>query len=111
MAQESYSVSEAAGLLGVSAPTVRSMAARGRLESFRTPGGHLRVTRESLEDARRGSKEKREALGPSPVLRNRRERVEELALEAQEHRARRELQKLTREEQEEAERRAAAVEA
>ena len=77
------------------------MAAEGALEGFRTPGGHLRITRDSLEAVRTGTKEKREAQGPSPVLRNRRERVEELALEAQELRAEREIQRL-RQEQDEA---------
>src|SRR5579875_285307 len=101
MARESYSVTEAARSLGISAPTVRRMAAEGALKGFRTPGGHLRITRDSLETVRTGTKEKREAQGPSPVLRNRRERVEELALEAQELRAEREIQRL-RQEQDEA---------
>lgn len=77
------------------------MAAEDELESFRTPGGHLRITRESVEAARTGRKEKREAPGPSSVLRNRRERVEELALEAQELRAQREIERLRREKDEE----------
>ena len=47
----------------------------------------------------------------SPVLQNRRERLEELTLEAQEHRAKRELEKLRREEQEEAEKEEAEAEA
>src|SRR5208283_1812965 len=50
---------------------------------------------------------KRERFRPvrdaSPVLQNRRERLEELTLEAQEVRARRELMKLQREEEDEAE--------
>jgi F0F1-type ATP synthase epsilon subunit len=45
------------------------------------------------------------------VLQNRRERLEELTLEAQEHRARRELDKLRAEEQEEEDRREAEAEA
>ena len=77
------------------------MAAEGELQNFRTPGGHLRITRESVEAARNGTKEKRENAGPSPVLRNRRERVEELALAAQELRAQHELDKLRREQEEE----------
>lgn len=87
------------------------MAADGELESFRTPGGHLRITRESVESARTGRKEKREAPGPSSVLRNRREHVEELALEAQELRAKRELARLKKEEREETEREEAEQEA
>ena len=47
----------------------------------------------------------------SPVLQNRRERLEELTLEAQEHRARRELARLRQEEQEEAEKQEAEAEA
>jgi hypothetical protein len=47
----------------------------------------------------------------SPVLQNRRERLEELALEAQQHRARREPEKLRREQREEAERREAEAQA
>jgi excisionase family DNA binding protein len=101
MSQESYSVSQTAHLLGISPPTVRRMVAEREIESFRTPGGHLRITRESAEAARTGRKDKREAAGPSPVLRNRRERVEELALEAQELRAQREIEKLRREQDEE----------
>lgn len=104
MSHESCSVSEAARLLGLSAPTVRRMAADGELESFKTSGGHLRIPRESIEAMRTGHAEKREAAGPSPVLRNRRERLEELTIEAQEHRARRELRKLREEEQQEIER-------
>jgi hypothetical protein len=81
------------------------MAADGTLEAFRTPGGHLRVTAESIEAAK-GQRDARprSAREPSAVLQNRRERLEELNLETQEHRARRELEKLRREEQEEADR-------
>lgn len=111
MAHESYSVSQAARSLGISPPTVRRMAAEGELESFRTPGGHLRITHESLEAARHGNKEKREAASPSPVLRNRREELEELTLEVQKHRARRDLKKIQREEQEESERQEAEAQA
>jgi excisionase family DNA binding protein len=111
MSHQSYSVSEAARLLGVSTPTARRMAAEGELNAFRTPGGHLRITHESLEAIRKGPKEKRETQGPSPVLRNRRERVEELALEAQELRAQREIERLRREKVEEREQAEAEAEA
>ncbi|HEV2177320.1 MAG TPA: hypothetical protein VGW33_08980 [Terriglobia bacterium] len=53
----------------------------------------------------------RQVRDASPVLQNRRERLEELTLEAQEHRARRELTKLEREEQKEAESREAEARA
>ena len=101
---ESYSVSEAARLLGVSIPTAKRMAADGHVEGFRTPGGHLRIVAESIETLREQRRQPRPVRDPSPVLQNRRERLEELTLEAQEHRARRELEKLRREEQQEAER-------
>jgi excisionase family DNA binding protein len=103
---DSLSASEAAALLGVSNPTLKRMARDSTLESFRTPGGHLRITAESLDAMRNGRQSRpwpvRDA---SPVLQNRRERLEELTLEAQEHRARRELEKLRAEEREEADRR------
>ena len=101
---ESYSVSEAARLLGISIPTLKRMAADGQLEGFRTPGGHLRIIAESIEALREQRRQPRPVRDPSPVLQNRRERLEELTLEAQEHRARRELEKLRREEQQESER-------
>ena len=108
----SYSVSEAAPVLGVSIPTLKRMAAEGRLESFRTPGGHLRILAESVEAVRdHRQTQPRPVRDASPVLQNRRERLEELTLEAQEHRARRELARLQQEEQEEAERQEAEAEA
>jgi len=88
------------------------MAAEGRIESFRTPGGHLRILAESVEDVREHRQpQPRPVRDASPVLQNRRERLEELTLEAQEHRARRELARLRQEEQEEAERLEAEAEA
>lgn len=105
---ESYSAGEAAGVLGVSIPTLKRMASDGQVESFRTPGGHLRILAESIEAVREHRQaQPRPVRDASPVLQNRRERLEELTLEAQELRARRELEKLRREEQEEAERREA----
>jgi excisionase family DNA binding protein len=101
---ESYSVSEAARLLGVSIPTLKRMAADGQVEAFKTPGGHHRIVAESIEALREQRRQPRPVRDPSPVLQIRRERLEELTLEAQEHRARRELEKLRREEQQEAER-------
>lgn len=101
----SYSVSEAATVLGVSIPTLKRMAAEGRVENFRTPGGHLRILAGSVEAVRDNRQTYlRPVRDASPVLQNRRERLEELTLEAQEHRARRELTRLRQEEQEEAER-------
>jgi excisionase family DNA binding protein len=101
---DSYGASDAAAAIGVSVPTVKRMVRDGTLEGFRTPGGHLRVTAESIETIKDQARQARPVREPSPVLQNRRERLEELTLEAQEHRARRELTKLRREEQEEADR-------
>ena len=109
---DSYSVGEAATLLGVSIPTLKRMVTDGTLDGFRTPGGHLRITADSIDAMKNQrqtrAKPMREA---SPVLQNPRERLEELNIEAQEVRARRELAKLQREEQEEAERREAEARA
>lgn len=107
---ESYSVSQAARLLGVSIPTAKRMEAEGRLQSFRTPGGHLRITAESIEALREQRRQPRPLRDASPLLHNRRERLEELTLDAQELRARRELEKLRREEAEEAEQRESEAE-
>lgn len=88
------------------------MVAEERLDAFRTPGGHLRITAESIEALREQRQVRpRPVRDASPVLQNRRERLEELTLEAQEHRARRELEKLRAEEQEEADRREAEAQA
>lgn len=108
---DSHSASDAAALLGVSVPTLRRMVKDGALDGFRTPGGHLRVTAESIEAARSHEAQPTRTREASPVLRNRRERIEELTLEAQEMRARRELGKLRREDQEEAEQRQAEAQA
>lgn len=109
---DSCSASEAARLLGVSIPTVKRMVADSQLEGFRTPGGHVRITAESIKAVReRRPVQPRPVREASPVLQNRRERLEELTLDAQEMRARHELAKLRREEQEEAERREAEAQA
>jgi len=110
MADESYTLSGAANVLGVSVPTLRRIVAQKRISAFRTPGGHLRITSESLSRYQSGTNSPM-SREPSPVLTNRRERIEELALEAQEYRAKRELEKLRREEQVEAERQEAEAEA
>jgi excisionase family DNA binding protein len=109
---DSYSVSEAAILLGVSIPTLKKMVTDGTLDGFRTSGGHHRITADSIE-AMKSQRETRArpVREASPVLQSRRERLEELNIEAQEVRARRQLAKLQREEQEEAERREAEAQA
>jgi excisionase family DNA binding protein len=112
LSSDSFSVSEAATLLGVSTPTLKRMVQEGTLNGFRTPGGHLRVTAESIEAMKEhGQTRAKPVRAPSPVLQNRRERLEELTIQAQEHRARRELEKLQREDQEETQRHEAEVQA
>jgi len=101
MASQSYSVSEAAEVLRVSVPTLKRMIHAEKLQAFRTPGNHLRITAESLERVQQG-RPLRPAREVSPVLQNRRERVEELALEAQELRAGHEIRKLRQEDAAEA---------
>jgi len=106
---EAMSMAEAAASLGVSVPTVRQMVARGQLVAFRTPGGHLRFTTDSVRAAKGESIPATAGRVLSSSLQNRRERVEELNLEATEFRAQRQLDTLRREqEQEEAERSAEA---
>ncbi|OFV96449.1 MAG: hypothetical protein A3F68_10405 [Acidobacteria bacterium RIFCSPLOWO2_12_FULL_54_10] len=88
------------------------MAADRELQTFTTPGGHLRVRAESLEEMRDGNhKRSTRPAPPSSVLTNRREKVEELGLEAQELRAKREISKLKAEEQAEERRQQEALEA
>ena len=113
MDKESYPAAEAARILGVSIPTLKSMVADGDLESFKTTGGHLRILAESLEAFQHGNSNhpNRRTVQPSTVLTNRRERVEELGLEAQELRAKREIAKLRAEEEAEEQRRRDELEA
>ncbi|HEY6271197.1 MAG TPA: excisionase family DNA-binding protein [Terriglobales bacterium] len=109
---DSYSVSEAAALVGVSTPTLKRTVQDGMLDGFQTPGGHLRISAESIESVKEQRPPRaRSGREPSSILQNRRERLEELNIEAQEVRARRELAKLQREEQEEAEEREAQAQA
>ncbi|HUZ47385.1 MAG TPA: helix-turn-helix domain-containing protein [Terriglobia bacterium] len=110
MADESYTLSDAASVLGVSIPTLRRMIAQKRISAFRTPGGHLRITAESVSRYQSGANSPA-SPGPSPVLANRRERIEELTLEAQELRARHEIERLRRDNDEEERERTAEIEA
>jgi excisionase family DNA binding protein len=96
------SMAEAAGALGVSVPTVRQMVARGQLSAFRTPGGHLRFTADSVRAATGEASKSHQLEAPSSPLHNRRERIEELHLEAQELRAQSQLEALRREQEREA---------
>lgn len=97
----SYSLSDAAALLGVSVPTVRGLLARGTLVSFRTPGGHLRIPSESIAAYREGRPNRTNpAITPSVSVQNRRDNLEALRLESEELRVRRDLRKLQAEERE-----------
>ena len=106
-----YSLQEACRVAGVSRGTLRRWLETRRLKFYRTPGGHIRIPREALDAVRSNEQGSGPRDAPSSVLRNRRERVEELALEAQELRAQGDLEKLRTEQAEEAERRAAEARA
>jgi excisionase family DNA binding protein len=93
---ESVPISEAERRTGLSVRTLKRMIAAGQLEAFRSPGGHVRVSNAGLEKLLRGS------ASPTPVprssvLQNKQERVEELSLDLQEKRARRELRRFDEE--------------
>ena len=110
--ESSYSVSEAAQELGVSPPTVRRMVQDGDLRSFRTPGGHIRVPSSSIEKFRAGADDELDPVDPpSSVLQSRRERIEELSLEAEELRAKRQLDQIRRDQAAEESERADAEDA
>jgi excisionase family DNA binding protein len=108
---ESYSVSEAAAVLGVSSPTLKRMVAEGRVKAYHTPGGHLRILAESVNAVREGERLSRRSAGDvSPALQIRREHLQELTLEVEEHRTRRELDRLRSEEQDKLDHRRAEAE-
>ncbi|HEX2710623.1 MAG TPA: excisionase family DNA-binding protein [Candidatus Acidoferrales bacterium] len=106
-----YSLQEACKVARVSRGTLRQWLETRKLKFYRTPGGHIRIPREALDAVRGNEQGSGPHDAPSSVLRNRRERVEELALETQELRAQRDLDKLRTEQAEEAERRAAEARA
>jgi excisionase family DNA binding protein len=100
MEGSSYSLSNAAAVLGVSVPTVRALIARGQLASFRTPGGHLRIPSESVAAYRDGRPNRTNpANTTSTALQGRRDNLESLKLETEELRVRRDLRKIQEEEQ------------
>jgi excisionase family DNA binding protein len=98
-------IGEAVRLTGLSARTLKRLIAEGQLKSSRSPGGHRRVLLEDLDNFLRQSSAA-PVSASSAVLQTKREGVELLNLEAQELRARRELERLRVEEAAEAERRA-----
>jgi excisionase family DNA binding protein len=108
----SYSLSNAAAVLGVSVPTARALVARGQLASFRTPGGHLRIPSESVAAYRDGRTNRTNpANTTSTALQSRRDNLESLRLETEELRVRRDLRKIQEEEQEVENRRKAEAQA
>lgn len=108
----SMSVTEAGIKLGVTTQSVRNWIGSGDLESFQTPGGQVRIFSESIESliSRQHVPAKGQAK-PSSVLQAKREEVEELSLEVQKQRTKRELEKLERETREEEEERQEAKKA
>lgn len=99
-----YTVMQAADVLGLSAPTIRRMIRNGELQTFGTPGGHLRVAAESLDRIRDGRTEGSRNREPSSVLKNRREGLEGQGIEIQELRGQRDLRQLRKEKAEDTER-------
>ena len=112
MERGSYSLSDAAAVLGVSVPTVRALVARGQLASFSTPGGHLRIPSESIAAYRNGRPNRTNPPNTtSTALQGRRDNLENLRLETEELRVRRDLRKIKDEEQEVESRRKAETQA
>jgi len=93
---QSVPVAQAARTLGLSVRTAKRMCAAGQLEAFKTAGGHLRVASESVESARQGSRHLSSG-STSSAFQRKREQVEVLHVEAQELRARRDIEKLREE--------------
>jgi excisionase family DNA binding protein len=84
---ESLSLNEAAARLGVTKATARRLIAEGRLASFQTPGGHIRVPSEAIENLRRGGDghAPKAQAPPSPAL-LKQDRASELRAELEERR-------------------------
>lgn len=73
---EHYSTLEVARLLGMAVRSVQMMVDRGELDAWKTPGGHRRISRESVQrwiDSRQGAA--RRAAPPAPGAAGRRRRV------------------------------------
>lgn len=89
------SLAEASRICGLSPRTLRGLEKEGRLAFHRSPGGHVRIARADLDGLlRHPANATTPAAAPSAVLQNRRERVEELKLQAEEVHARRDLETL-----------------
>jgi hypothetical protein len=92
------SASQARQVLGVSARAFRNHVAQRKITpAAKTPGGHWRFRRQDLETFQAPAQ-------PSPLLRNKRERVEELNAELQLKKAQIALRELTDEERHRTER-------
>jgi excisionase family DNA binding protein len=66
-ASDHYSTLEVARLLGMAVRSVQMMVDRGELEAWKTPGGHRRISRESVQRwraSRQGSVLRAEAASP-----------------------------------------------
>lgn len=102
------SASQAAALLGVSVRTFqRYVAERKIIPHSKSAGGHWRFRREDLEAVQ----QQVASAQPSPILRQKRENVEELNLTLQERKAKRALRELDEEERRRAEQEEAARQA
>lgn len=64
-----YSTLEVARLLGMAVRSVQMMVDRGELEAWKTPGGHRRISRQSVERWR-ASRQAGGAKAPAPAARN-----------------------------------------
>jgi excisionase family DNA binding protein len=64
------STSQAAHALGVSLGTIRRWSDMGYLESYRTPGGQRRFSRDQIEQfvdsLQRGARHTRDSVAPAP---------------------------------------------
>lgn len=69
-AAEHYSTIEVARLLGMAVRSVQLMVDRGELEAWKTPGGHRRISRESVQrwrEARQGAAARAPAAAAGPA--------------------------------------------
>ena len=107
---ESLSAGEAARELGISSRTLRRLCSTGQLPSFSTPGGQVRVWRAQLDAYRQGLYP-RSGSAPSSAVENRRETLQNLTLELQERRLRRDLKKLEDDDADAERHRGASIEA
>ncbi len=65
--RDTFSTLEVARLLGMAVRSVQMMVDRGELEAWKTPGGHRRISRESVERWREGRRSG--PARPAPVAR------------------------------------------